>query len=603
LPTNLQKDIYIPAGFSHNPISSLMKRSAQRLKVLGFFLPLGATIILGVWGFHLHSEKLGVLDLLYCSLQLFNLNSGAIDGPVPMPLEIARWLAPVTLVGGAIGVARSFFGSKLDHWIARGLHGHHIICGLGWRGYTLAMDLLAGGERVVVLDPSPDGGSLESFKKRGGIHFPIDESHPAALNSAGIEGAATFTALTPNDSLNLATVLTMELKEATVRRRSSLKIFAHIGSVAYRDSLDRSSLLGAMPHGLASVRSFNVHANLARLLFENFPLETAGHEDGAVNIDRQIHLILGDLGEEASALAVHSARIGHYLGCRKVHLHVIASGAINAVNALKVAYPNFDLCCASIQGSNTETAPEFGHFVAAIIRSRPNDCFTVFPSFAVSASNLETTLRVHEAVPACYSFRMPIPRGMQELLAPVIAQNPLLASRIIPFPSLAQYCGKEAVFGEKLDEVAKAIHHNWYSQTSGLIASAKAQRNFDKVRELEAKPTYKPWNTSTEEQKDANRSQADHFHIKFRAAGLNPSTITKSIWLDWCKANEEALEHLARVEHERWAAHLWLAGWVKGPRKDDKKTHDNLVPYDELDNDTKDYDRATLQGLSHYLPA
>jgi voltage-gated potassium channel Kch len=569
----------------------MTKQSTHRLKLLGFTLSLLVTIILGFWGFHLHSTEHSILDLLYLSLQLFSLNSGAVDGLVPIPLEIARWLAPLTLAGGAITASLSLFGANLDRWKARRLHGHHIICGLGGKGSTLAADLLAQGEKVVALDPSPDAECLKHFRKLGGLHLAVKASNPNELNAAGIEGAATFTAFTPSDADNLAMALAMEITEANAHRISSLKIFTHIGSVAYRDLLDRNALLGATPHGPAMVRSFNVHANLSRLLFQTFPLETAGHIDGATNTERQIHLILGSLVPEATAFVVHSARTGHYLGGRKVHFHVIAPNASYDVRALKAAYPGFELCCASLKHYDTDNAHDFGRLVAEIVDSHPDDCFTVFPCFDGGADNLNAILRVHEAVPASKDFRMPIPEPIQQLLTPVVAQKPLLASRLATFPNLTEYCGREAVFGDKLDQCAEAIHQKWYEKNRKDIQAAEAKDDHAAATQLKNKLTYKPWNRLTEEQKDSNRSQADHFHLKIRAAGLDPATVSKATWLDWCNTNADTLESLARVEHDRWCAHLWLAGWMAGPREDSRKIHNNLIPYDGLSDGTKEFDR------------
>jgi len=579
-----------------------MKPTTRSLQILAFTLSVVVTIVLGFWGFHLHSDKAGKLDLLYLSLQLFSLNSGAVDGPVPIPLEIARWLAPLTLAGGAITAALSLFGSNIDRWKAHHLRGHHIICGLGGKGSTLAADLLARGAKVVALDPSPDAECLKNFRKLGGIHLPVKASHPSELNAAGIDGATTFTAFTPNDADNLAMALAMEISEAQVRPSSKLRIFTHIGSVAYRDLLDRNSLLGATPHGPAMVRSFNVHANLSRLLFQTFPLETAGHKDGATNTERQIHLILGSLVPEATAFVVHSARTGHYLGGRKVHFHVIAPNASYEVRALKAAYPGFELCCASLKHYDTDNAHDFGRLVAEIIDSHPDDCFTVFPCFDGGADNLNAILRVHEAVPASKDFRMPIPEPIQQLLTPVVAQKPLLALRLATFPNLAEYCGREAVFGDKLDQCAEAIHQKWYEKNRKDIQAAEAKDNHAAATQLKNKPTYKPWLALTEEQKDANRSQSDHFYLKIRAAGLDPATVSKATWLDWCNTNADTLESLARVEHDRWCAHLWLAGGMAGPREDSRKIHNDLIPYDGLSDGTKEFDRDVYLKLADYLP-
>lgn len=58
----------------------------------------------------------------------------------------------------------------------------------------------------------------------------------------------------------------------------------------------------------------------------------------------------------------------------------------------------------------------------------------------------------------------------------------------------------------------------------------------------------------------------------------------------------ELTETLARNVHEVWAAARLSQGWSYGPRRDDlRKTHPCLVPYDELPESEKEYDRQTSQ--------
>ena len=55
-------------------------------------------------------------------------------------------------------------------------------------------------------------------------------------------------------------------------------------------------------------------------------------------------------------------------------------------------------------------------------------------------------------------------------------------------------------------------------------------------------------------------------------------------------------ENIAKNVHETWAANRIKEGWNYGEKRDDvKKTHPCLVPYEELPESEKDYDRATSQ--------
>ena len=53
-------------------------------------------------------------------------------------------------------------------------------------------------------------------------------------------------------------------------------------------------------------------------------------------------------------------------------------------------------------------------------------------------------------------------------------------------------------------------------------------------------------------------------------------------------------EKIAKNTHEVWAAGRIADGWSYGPvRSDADKKHPCLIPYEELSEEEKDYDRAT----------
>jgi hypothetical protein len=54
------------------------------------------------------------------------------------------------------------------------------------------------------------------------------------------------------------------------------------------------------------------------------------------------------------------------------------------------------------------------------------------------------------------------------------------------------------------------------------------------------------------------------------------------------------LEWLAANTHEVWAMQRIKDGWTHGSQRDDsRKTHPSLVPYDQLPEGEKEYDRRT----------
>lgn len=56
------------------------------------------------------------------------------------------------------------------------------------------------------------------------------------------------------------------------------------------------------------------------------------------------------------------------------------------------------------------------------------------------------------------------------------------------------------------------------------------------------------------------------------------------------------IEEMAKNVHEVWSRNRISEGWTYGPARDDRlKTHPCLIPYEELPDSEKDYDRATSQ--------
>jgi len=57
---------------------------------------------------------------------------------------------------------------------------------------------------------------------------------------------------------------------------------------------------------------------------------------------------------------------------------------------------------------------------------------------------------------------------------------------------------------------------------------------------------------------------------------------------------KELLESLAYNTHEVWSQQRMRDGWRYGKQRDDQaKLHPGLVPYEELSESEKDYDRST----------
>jgi ryanodine receptor 2 len=82
--------------------------------------------------------------------------------------------------------------------------------------------------------------------------------------------------------------------------------------------------------------------------------------------------------------------------------------------------------------------------------------------------------------------------------------------------------------------------------------------------------------------------------------GVNPvKYIPNPVDTSRIELSEELLqltERLAENSHENWAMQRRGEGWTYGPERDDaRKTHPDLLPYSELPEAEREYDRRIVK--------
>lgn len=136
------------------------------------------------------------------------------------------------------------------------------------------------------------------------------------------------------------------------------------------------------------------------------------------------------------------------------------------------------------------------------------------------------------------------------------------------------------------DRIARAIHQKYRRDQRG--------------RKPDTDPAMQPWERLPEHLKESNRRQAEHIPEKLRAIGctIAPARGTRAA----TAFTAEEIERLAEMEHDRWVADRRAAGWTPGPERDvERKITPYLVPWDELAEDIREYDREAVRGIPEVL--
>ncbi|MEO0082548.1 MAG: RyR domain-containing protein, partial [candidate division WOR-3 bacterium] len=136
--------------------------------------------------------------------------------------------------------------------------------------------------------------------------------------------------------------------------------------------------------------------------------------------------------------------------------------------------------------------------------------------------------------------------------------------------------------------VAEAIHegHRDEKRKSGYVPD----------------PAMLPWKELSEVFRRSSIEQARDVHNKLRAIGCTLRRAPRGREPVQMTFTKQEIETMAEMEHARWVVERLRLGWKLGPKKDEReKTSPYLVPWSELPEDVKEWDRATVRKMPAYL--
>jgi hypothetical protein len=143
------------------------------------------------------------------------------------------------------------------------------------------------------------------------------------------------------------------------------------------------------------------------------------------------------------------------------------------------------------------------------------------------------------------------------------------------------------LFTAARDAIAQSIHEKYRR---------------DHAKDSERHPNVlKSWTELSEPYQRSNLGQADDIIRKLETIGCRyrPARDGKP---DTVRFSEKEIELLAESEHERWMKEKLEAGYAYGPKLDDElKVHPRLVPWSELPEDFRQYNREAVAGIPEIL--
>jgi hypothetical protein len=534
-------------------------------------------------------EKRSPWDNLYLALQLFILESGSVSVPVSWELEVARLLAPATAAYTAIQALTLLFYEQLQLLRVHFIKNHVVICGLSRKGLLLAKGYHERGERVVVIEQDEENPLLQECREQGAIVLIGNAANRELLRKARVHKGNYLVSVCGDDGANAEVAIhACELVER--RKDKPLTCFIHIVDPRLCNLLRERELFSEKVESFR-LQLFNVYDSGARAVLNQYPI----FNGTSASQNSRPHIVIVGLGSMGQSLLVHAARswqAERSSTSQKLRVTIIDKIAEEKKELLCLKYPQLADVCDLIPRQMDIYSPQFhkadflfdssGHCeVTSIYICVDNDSLGLYAGIV-----LLQQLR-DENVPIV--VRMIHNAGLAKLLQGVDGQSSAFKN-LHAFGLLDSTCAPDLVLGGTNEIIARAIHESYVRHQEDLGHTP------------ETNPSMVPWDELPEELKESNRRQADHVCAKLKAVGCGIKPLTD--WnLEHFKFTPEEIELMAEMEHERFVEERLSEGWsyAPGPKNLDKKTSPYLIPWDQLPEDIKEYDRNTVRELPGFL--
>lgn len=559
-----------------------------RAVAAGALLP---AILLGVWGFYIDLTGSGRTDtesiwfwlsILYSTVQLFVMEFNVANQAAPLPwqLHFARLLAALFL-GLAIWETLSrLFQDQWQEWRLSRLKGHAIVCGLGRRGAQLTQGLLAQKFAVVAIERSETNEHLATCAAQGAIVLVGDATDGALLARAGISRAELMLIASESDRVNLEIALRAKdaVADGTHSRERHLKCLIHVSDWEVAEVFRQHRILTS-PNQNFDAQLLSYFEESARLALSAVPLDVAPH--------RNVRLVIADFSPMGEALALQALRIGHYAGGRGVEVVVLDSQAQQREREFLIRYPQAAMAgrvqflAQSLEDGETRrqlidwaSDPET-HLAIAICRD--DDILTLALALSLPAKVLDqpTTIYIWQNEP--------------QDLGQILSGGRVDGARFVTLGAEEPRATAAHIVKNRIDRLARAIHEDY-------VQARRADGSHN--------PTdlsHQDWEYLDQGFRNSCRAQADHLDVKLRAVHCHriPAAAPDKKVIAF---TPEEVAVLAEMEHARWCAERFLAGWSLGSPKDKaRRISPDLVPWADLPDPIREYDRQAVRRLPEHL--
>lgn len=615
----------------NDPCNQLRKNTKDPIprKIIRFFREFSYILLLslflivlffGAWGFDIAFDAAGktqeIDNLLYYALQLFVLQSGVEVDVNNIQLEIARFLAAV-FAFYALFFVLWLFVEHMQRIRLRLSYGHIVICGLGYLGPAIARKYSAT-KKVVIIEKDPDNPDIQVWKDEGAIVFQGDAARKKTLQKAHIERASDIFIVTGNDEVNAEILVKcchviedsvpkflVDLREwlSVIQRKIALilvrlgflskihkkeiRLHVHIVDRNLNDMLLSANLMIDSHDKCLKMDFFNLYQIAGCCILKKYPPLS-----DSATYSNPPHILVIGMGRMGESVIVRTAKKWkNTKNNSKIKISCISRDAEEKDKYLKWKYhPSLEKYCdlKSITCDLGDLKFKKGDFIGSLVKRGPINIVYICIDNASAGLTAALTLAQFREFKDCkIVVRSTYCGSAVEILRELKRSD--LFSNIVQFPIVDDDCCLAYICGGLREMMARASHENYI----------KHRKSEGKTPEDDQ--ALKPWEDLADDFRESSLDQIDHMYTKLRHYDLRIKTRK-----DWDESSfqftPDQIEELAKLEHERWCRERREKGWRYGKEtKKESRISEWLIPYEQLPEDKKEYDRDPVKRIPEYL--
>lgn len=560
-------------------------------------------------------------DVTYASLKLFIFEATDETAGWPIYLQLARALAPLVVIYTAAAAVWNHVHQEVAlYWLLFKKRRFVVVCGIGETGFRIAKDYCLNSEKqVVVVDLDPLNAAVAELQRFGAIAIHGNAMDPLVMSNARAVYAKELFLCTSDDKANIAIAKNVERLTRSLSTREVERL--ERTAKRYEDSIDEEPPQLALRCFLCvdtpdiyevfsahsffesnssrfSVRLVNRRETMARNIFRVCAPDM--YYRPASQQDDPMHILFIGFGALSRELILQTALTAHYIDFRRPLVSVLCSrDREEAVGRFRHRYPHLENIIEWRVTYDDPMTVDEDSWRQLQERVPFRVCYVAMERDVegiLCARRLNRLRRHGDMAPlnfiVCLNQQNFLAEIIDDDFMPITTDKQILADHepIEYFETLDETISIDIVVNDGLDLMARTLH-NAYLRVQ-VTRGESVENNASLIR----------WADLPAHKKKANQNAAAHIDVKLRQYGcvaLGSAAASPEVAFP---PDDESLERLAQLEHRRWMADKYLAGYSYGESRDeDRMLHPDLIPWEQLPESDREKDRDSIREIPRLL--